>query len=180
MSSAVVVPLVSGFGGVFLGWLATFSNERIKWQRERVARWDERRLAQFVAYASALKREVHLCLRLAAAVNLGTMDEGGLDMAEGVPLLNEAEERRADAFEGLLLLADRRTIIAARDWHKAVWKLRETVTGKRTVDQVTFMSLFRLAGKARDEFYLAARTSLSVNSEFARSEKFEASLVEPT
>lgn len=178
MTSGVVLPLITGIAGVLLGGLVTFSNDRAKWQRERAARWDERRLAAFVDYAAAVKREVHLCIRMAASMNLGTMDEAPLDKVEGVPLLNATEERRADAFEGLLLLADKETILAARAWHESVWRLRDTVNGTRTVDQETFMSLFRATGVARDGFHLAARESLSVTSEFARSLAFKTPVVE--
>ena len=162
---------------MLLGGLVTFSNDRLKWRRERAARWDERRLSAFVDYATAVKREVHVCNRMAKAMKLGTMDEAALDSAEGVRQLNAAEERRADAFEGLLLLADSKTILAARVWHESVWKLRRAVTGE-PIDQDTFMTLFNATGVARDDFHLTARKSLSVNSEFARSLAFDTPVVE--
>ncbi|WP_153275402.1 hypothetical protein [Rhodococcus sp. P1Y] len=127
-----------------------------------------------------MKREVHLCIRMAAAMHLGTMDEAPLENVEGVRLLNATEERRADAFEGLLLLADKQTIDAARAWHESVWRLRDTVNGTRTVDQDTFMSLFRATGVARDDFHQAARQSLSVTTEFARSLAFHRTVADST
>ena len=181
MNVGVVVPLIAGIGGVLLGGLVTFSNDRLKWRRERAARWDERRLSAFVDYATAVKREVHVCNRMAKAMKLGTMDEdeAALDSVEGVRQLNAAEERRADAFEGLLLLADSKTIDAARVWHQSVWRLRKAVTGK-LVDQDTFMTLFNATGVARDDFHLTARRSLSVNSEFARALAFDPRVVDST
>jgi len=173
VNSSLAIPAVAAVGGAFVGWLATFFNERVKWSRERLVRWDERRLTYFVDYASAVKREVHLCVRLAAADNLGTTDVGGLDKEKGLPLLDAAEERRADLFEGLLLLADAPTIAAARRWQEVVWKMHDTVNGRWNAGQEEFMSLFGAAGEARDEFHLAARSSLSVRSEFLRSVKFE-------
>jgi hypothetical protein len=173
VSITVAVPIFAAIGGAFVGWLASFTNERAKWRRERVARWDERRLTAFIGYSSAVKRQVHLCLRLAASNNLGTMDVGTLDAAKGLPLLEAADARRAELFEGLLLLADKPTITAARRWQEAVWKLHETVNGTRTVNQRTFMSLFGTAGKARDKFYRVARSSLSVEGSFVSGGHFE-------
>lgn len=179
MNSVVVVPLIAGIAGVLLGGLVTYSNDRTKWRRERTARWDERRLTAFVEYAAAVKRVVHLCNRMAAAMKLGPMDGPELDTVEGQRLVNAAEERRADAFEGLLLLADKKTIDAARTWQQAAWKLRDTVNGNRTLNHDTYMSLFNATGAARNDFHEAARESLSVTSEFARSLAFETPVVEP-
>ena len=176
MSTSVllaVVPVVSAVVGAGLAWAAAFMNERAKWRRGHLARWDERRLAAYVGYAGAVKREVYICLRLAATDGLGTMDVGSLDQVTGLAMLDDAEERRSDLFEALLLLADAPTIEAARRWQRAVWELHETVNGMRSVDQPTFMSLFRRAGLTRDAFHLAARASLSVNGEFAPSVEYE-------
>jgi hypothetical protein len=168
-----VVPVLSAVAGASLAWAANSINERTKWRRDQLARWDERRLSALVDYASAVKREVYLCLRLAASYGLGTMDVASLDKESGLAQLEAAEERRSDLFEAVLLLADARTTEAARHWQAAVWDLHETVNGKRTVDQPTFMSLFRAAGVARDEFHLAARASLSVYTDFARSDEYK-------
>lgn len=100
------------------------------------------------------------------------MDVGALARADGLAMLDTAEERRSDLFEALLLLADAPTIEAGRRWQSSVWELHSTVNGTKSVDQLTFMALFRTAGLARDEFHLAARASLSVNTSFANSVEF--------
>lgn len=89
-----------------------------------------------------------------------------------MPLLNQAENNE-HKLSRVQLLADRRTIVAARDWQDAVLELRKVVSGMETTDPATYESLFKKAGRARDEFHLAARDSLSVGGEFVRSVQFE-------
>ncbi|WP_124712895.1 hypothetical protein [Mycolicibacterium nivoides] len=155
-----------------MGWLASFSNERVKWRRERAARWDESRLTAAVRYSGAVKRQVQLCLRIGAGEGLGTMDVVRLDRTAGLDLLNAAEEQRSEAFEELLLLFEDRTIEAARRWQEAVWELVAAVDGRRTVEQAEFMELFRAAGMVRDQFYVTVRSSLAITSRFLQSEAF--------
>jgi hypothetical protein len=179
-TAAAVGAVLGAVLGAALAWLGAYTNDRAKWRRERAARWDERRLTAFVEYAAAVKREVHLCNRIAKALQVGTMDVAALDIVEGEALLNAAEERRADAFEGLLLLADKKTIDAARAWHGSVWKLSErTVQGFETLDQDKFKKLFQATGVARDDFHQAARESLNVTGEFAGSLALEMPVATP-
>jgi hypothetical protein len=65
-----------------------------------------------------------------------------------------------------------RPLLLLRDVGKKLSEMHDTVNG-RWKGQEEFMSLFGAAGEARDEFHLAARSSLSVRSEFLRSVKFE-------
>lgn len=124
-------------------------------------------------YATAVKREVYLCLRLAAHDGLGTMDVAVLEKVDGLAKLEQAEEVRSDRFEALLLLGDPAVVEAARDWQRKVWKLHQTVDGTRSVDQSAFMALFLEAGRARDGFHHAARKSLTVKAELPPSPEFQ-------
>jgi len=92
-----------------------------------------------------------------------------------LPLLHEAEQRRAELYEALFLLADAGSTETARRWQEAVWRLHEAVNGKRTVDQATFMVLFDAARVARNDFYVSARASLGITTQFAPSQEFSIS-----
>jgi hypothetical protein len=109
--------------GVMLGALMSYGasalTERSTWRRAQAARWDERRLQAYADYAAALKTEIRLCLRMATSLNLATSTHP-LAPEAGVELLEEAEDRRSQLFENLLLLAQPSTIEAARKWQRAV------------------------------------------------------------
>lgn len=56
--------------GVLLGALATYAatsaTERARWRRTQSIRWDDKRLAAYADYASAVKKLSSLSVRLAA------------------------------------------------------------------------------------------------------------------
>lgn len=83
-------------------------------------------------------------------------------MDAGLPLLGEAEERRSQSFENLLLLGEPSVIDAARAWQAAVWHLHETLEANFDEGPEGFQQRFQAAGHARDRFYELARRQLQV------------------
>jgi hypothetical protein len=173
MSSVLdqVLPIAGVIIGAAMTWAAGTFTDRSQWRRSQSIRWDERRLQAYTDYATAVKQDVRLCLRIASFRGLGTLTHP-LDPATGVPILAEIEDRRSALFEAVVLLGNPATVAAARGWQQSVWDLHSMVDGTETVTQDVFLGAFRAAGIARDEFHRTARLDLEVTSGFVPTEDF--------
>lgn len=142
--------------------MAANLNERARWKRSTVTRWDERRLAAYVSYAAVLKEQTRLCVRIGTSLGIGPTSSSPLDPSEGMRLLAQTEDRRSVLLEDLLLLGDTATIEAARQWRLAVAELRWLVHGLTPVSGHDFAEAYERAGELRARFYERARQSLGV------------------
>jgi hypothetical protein len=150
--------------GVVIGTLgtilATSFADRSRWTRGMAVRWDERRLAAYIEYASALKDIAAVLMRMTAKSRPGALSRP-MDQESGVAALTDLEARRTKAWEQVLLLGDPPTVEAARIWRTKVrtlaqLALRDAYTSSEcqaAVEQVD---------DARDAFYEAARSGLAV------------------
>jgi hypothetical protein len=148
--------------GVVIGVLAAGWADRTRWKRSQTVRWDERRVDAYAEYAKVIKR-THM-------IALGIVDPGLADnlperinREAGFELLTQAEGRRTEAWEAVLLLADQATAYAALQWHNIV-KKEASFARRRPKDAESddWIALVQSADEARDRFYEAARKSVSV------------------
>ncbi|RKS97229.1 hypothetical protein BX286_7045 [Streptomyces sp. 3211.6] len=151
--------------GVVVGSLGSYAaqslTERRKWTRQREERWDEKRFETYSAYANALKAQLRLAQRIGAALGFADVVDP-LPPAEGLPLLADAESRRATEWESVLLVGDAATIAAARRWHEMIWTI-ELLIREGPVDAEKWIKVHRLTSAARDAFYESARRDLGIN-----------------
>ncbi|WP_335988569.1 hypothetical protein [Glycomyces sp. MUSA5-2] len=152
-----LVGVVVGAAG---SYLASSRTDKLRWQRARAERWDERRFEIYKSYANVLKRFGQIALRIGVARGF---EHGAqpLDPAEGMEALAEAEAVRAAEWEGVLLVADTETIRAAREWHKIVWTLDHYARGMRS-EPGGWQEAVRNAVDARNRFYACARRDLGI------------------
>jgi hypothetical protein len=174
-----VLVLAGVIVGAAMSYLTSSLTERAKWRRAILARWDDKRLEAYSTYADAVKAEQRVTLRLANGAGAGSRTLP-LASEEGIPLLADAEGRRATAFEKVLLLGTEETIRLARRWHVAVWNLQHiyrngdgtmrvlTAEGKERFS-VEYQQLVHL----KDEFHLAARRDLGVSSTLPKRDPWE-------
>jgi hypothetical protein len=153
----VVVGVAATTGGALL-------TDRFRWRRDHHLRWDANRLDALVAYSAALKVEARLCLRVSGSRWPGTTSNP-MSIEAGQTEIALAEDRRSEAFESVLLLANAATVEAARTWQVAVWRLHEVLDPAGEMDRASFGRAFREAGQAREDFYQAARLGLDVKGE---------------
>ncbi|MEV0196791.1 hypothetical protein [Nonomuraea sp. NPDC050691] len=150
--------------GVIVGALATLlttrAMDRARWKQTLSIRWDDHRLRAYMDYASAIKEQHALALRIAAAQHPSSTTEP-FDWEEVKPLLEQAETNRTKKWEGVLLLGDAATIETAREWRASVTSIGHFADG-RSKDWERWESTVRRVDEARDEFYRAARASLSL------------------
>jgi len=147
--------------GAVGAYLATSRNEKLRWQRARAERWDERRFDIYMNYANVLKRLGQIALRIGVARGF-EHEVQPLGPDEGLEALAEAESLRAAEWEGVLLVADTETIRAAREWHKIVWTLNQYARGTLD-DPDEWKAAVRSAIDARNTFYACARRDLGID-----------------
>lgn len=155
--------------GVLVGAVASYVGgalmERSRWRRQLSTRWDEHRLECYLRYADAVKKFTSLAGRLAAGKGLFDLPQP-LAREVGLELMAEAELERGYAFEAVLLMGDARTISAARALQRHAWVLEQFVRDMRPGTPDDWIRAFREFQEKRDEFYVAARSSLGVHAEF--------------
>lgn len=168
MSNSLLVEQLPALIGVCVGALATygttFLTERTRWRRERAVRWDDARMRAYAEYGNAVKKVLHLAVRIAVGRGFPHSIEPLAPDAEAMEALGDADGARARAWESVLLLGDPQTISAARTWHETVWRLMLFAQGQRTSAEQWELSI-REANLARDNFYDCARRDLGVRGE---------------
>lgn len=161
MELNAVLPLASLVLGAVMTYAGSWLNERAKWKRDLASRWDERCLLAVSEFATAVKTEARLCVRMASGLGLGPTTEP-LSLGAGLPRLEQAEDHRAAKFELLRLLADGPTIQTAQEWQGRVWLLHRYCSHSPDAPKSGFNDEYRAVGEARDSFYRAARLNLGI------------------
>jgi hypothetical protein len=109
--------------GALASYLTTTANEKARWKRALDSRWDDRRVEAYALYAQAVKDIIRLSARIAAGRGIAAHSEPLSPTRKHLDLIDSASSRRAVAWETVLLLGDRDTVMAARRWHESVWRL---------------------------------------------------------
>jgi hypothetical protein len=141
--------------------LVTNWTDRARWKRDQAVRWDARRLDTYVAYAATVK-EVHALALRASAQYRRSSRSRFIDSEQALELMDEADARRTQAWEAMLLLGDEVTVTAARAWQDAVGTERY-LCSRDSIDEIEWRSAVEAVDQARDRFYLAARANLGVH-----------------
>ena len=163
---AAWIGLAGALGGVFVGglisYVTTTLGERAKGRRETAIRWEGRLIDAVAKYASVLKMQSRMCLRIAGGY-WPQVTSNPIGRAEGAQLLARFEDERSGNFEQLRLLANAEVVASARAWQDAVWALHAIQDGPGIkFDRVDFQRAFEDAGVLRDAFYATARQALGV------------------
>lgn len=165
----MIVPLVSDSAlwtsalalcGVLVGagasFGATYMQERGIHRRGLALRWDDRRIAAYIAYIEAVKK---IFRSMSAAVDVQ-------DPTRRVEALNEmrlAEAERSVLFESLMLLAGTQTRQKAHELNQLVWDLEEMQATEQGKADEAFGEVERRLFEKIGEFHDAARVDLGVD-----------------
>jgi hypothetical protein len=71
-----------------------------------------------------------------------------------------AEEQRTLKWEAVLLLGSDKVITAGREWHQVAFRLMRLACGQTS--DMTWPEAIKKTGRARHNFYIAAKTDLGV------------------
>jgi hypothetical protein len=167
MSQAVTVltTVVAVLAGSAATYLVGRLTDRDRFARELRVRWDQRRLDACLSYVSAAK----LAGTVAIQAHQRRIDDAlDADPAELLQRLAEVEERRAEAFEALPLLADGDTIEAAHELNRATWQLTQTARQGMKPDEQVWQGHADKWVAALNNFHSAARAGLNVPGRFSR------------
>jgi hypothetical protein len=148
--------------GALASYLITAANERARWKRTLDSRWDDRRVEAYASYAQAVKDIIRISARIAAGRGIGTHSEPLSPTRKNLDLIDSASSRRAVAWETVLLLGHRDTIIAARRWHECVWRLDWIACRKEDSNPEDYENARAEVNRAREAFYESAREDLQV------------------
>ena len=152
--------------GAVASYIATTLNERTRWKRQLVSRWDERRLESYSLFASSIDRHVVLAERIAAARGIFPYAQP-IGQQDGTSAMEVFRAERSHAFEQVLLLGDAPTIAAARSVQRKVWELERIVNDPHgSADE--WKVAYRTYQEHRDGYYIAARASLGIAMQFRR------------
>ena len=148
--------------GALASYLTTATTERARWKRDLDSRWDDRRAEAYASYAQSVKDIISISDRLAAGQGV-TPNHRPLPVTdENLEVLAVAGEKRALAWETVLLLGDTDTVRAARNWHEAVWRLERFARGEMAGEPGDWQKARTEANRTRSLFYESARKDLQV------------------
>jgi hypothetical protein len=97
--------------GVVLSYVTRSLADRAGFRHDIARRWEDRKLDVYSQYVNDVKDVAGICRGIAGTRELQDR-HARLSLAEGIPLLDEAENRRERSTELLTLLANRETIRA--------------------------------------------------------------------
>ncbi|MDX2546018.1 hypothetical protein ACOT81_40240 [Streptomyces sp. WI04-05B] len=150
--------------GVVIGALGSYwavaRGERVRFTREREARWEERRLSVYTDYARVLKKSVTLTNRVAAGLG-NDPHPHPLTPEEAAPLIAEATVARDPYGEALLLLGDPEVVAKAREWVATLLEM-EAFLRERTEDPRAWQVLLQRQRSGREGYYAAVRSDLAL------------------
>ncbi|MFF0729048.1 hypothetical protein [Streptomyces sp. NPDC004134] len=158
---AAQLPALAGVViGALGSYVAVMHGERVRFRRERVVRWEERRLAAYQGYALAVKPAVSLLFRVGAHFG-NDANPHPLPPREAAPRLGDASQARDLAWEEMLLLGSPGVVEAGRAWAEAVAAMERFVRDG-TRDPGAWSALVGEQRVAREAYYAAARRNLAL------------------
>ena len=150
--------------GVVIGALGSYwavaRGERVRFRREREARWEERRLTVYTDYARALKKSITLTYQVAS--HLGNDPHPHpLTPQEAAPLIAEATVARDPYGEALILLGSPAVVERAREWVVLVMEM-ERFLHEGAEDPQAWQALLERQRAGREGYYAAVRNDLAL------------------
>ncbi|AIV32502.1 MULTISPECIES: hypothetical protein [Streptomyces] len=150
--------------GVVIGalgsYLAVVHGDRVRFRREREARWQERRFTVYADYARAVKTSVTLTYRGASALGLDPHPQP-LPPREADVSMAAATAARDPHWEALLLLGSPEVVERARAWVVVLMDMERLVRDERR-ERPAWQDLLERQRAARADYYAAVRADLGL------------------
>ncbi|WP_219471155.1 hypothetical protein [Nonomuraea rhizosphaerae] len=151
--------------GAAASYFVTRASERERFNREMKVRWDRPRLDAYVAYISALKMEYTTAQKM---FDILKKDSTSAEIQLLLDTLQQADLRRAEMFETVMLLADAPTIQAAHELNTKMWRLERSVCNRDDLEKATWYQFTDAWIVALNNFHESARASLGVSGGISR------------
>ncbi|MGW3365837.1 hypothetical protein ACWDOR_23175 [Streptosporangium canum] len=163
--AAQFVTLLAVVVGAITSFVVTLLNERLRFRREQVRNWTDKRLEVYAEYLNAVKQMNQLSRRISAARGIGAYAQK-LEGEEGLALLAEAEGRRANAAEMVALVGGGNTIAAVRDLNQEIRRLEWIARGLLQPDAEAWEACNQAYVKALNSVHKQIREELRIPGAF--------------
>ena len=170
-----VVAVMAVLAGAAASYIATRLSDRARYARDLAIRWDQRRLDAYSSFMSASKTTGTLANR----IHESRLSAPGAVHDTDVQRMQDSDLRRAEAFEGLVLLAGAQTIRAAHKLNHAAWHLVHPAKAGRTLDESDWRQLADRWINAINDLHEAAREDLRVLGVFPRRDVAALAISQP-
>ncbi|MFE3756307.1 hypothetical protein ACFXO9_18560 [Nocardia tengchongensis] len=161
----MISQLLGALSGVVIGgaitFLASYVNERSKWNRSQGARWDERRLQAYSDYL-IVTRAMHTMAARMVRLRAGEIDQHGVSLPEALVQLGELERERTQRWQEVQLLGSPTAVAIGDELNRCTWTLEWFAYGELTGD-ADWLLIVREAYLLRKEFSVAVRGDLGVS-----------------
>ncbi|MEU8898767.1 hypothetical protein AB0C65_23110 [Nocardia sp. NPDC048505] len=156
--------LLGTLSGVVIGgaitFLASYVNERSKWNRSQATRWDERRLQAYSDFL-IVTRNMHTLSARLVRIRAGDADQHGMSVQEGVVQLGELERERVQRWQEVQLLGGPKAVAIGDELNRCTWTLEWFAYGDLT-GEADWLLIIRESYRLRKDFSIAARDDLGV------------------
>ncbi|WP_330252928.1 hypothetical protein OG874_44005 [Nocardia sp. NBC_00565] len=160
----MISQLLGTLSGVVIGgaitFLASYVNERSKWNRSQSTRWDERRLQAYSDFL-IVTRGMHTLAARLVRIRAGDLDQQGMSLQEGIVQLGELERERIQRWQEVQLLGSPKAVAIGDELNRCTWTLEYFAYGELTGD-ADWLLIVRDAYRLRKDFSFAARDDLGV------------------
>ncbi len=154
---------------VVIGALTTYAvtglSDRARYRRELARQWADRKLENYMRYASDVKSLVIITRQIAALHGLHEAAPG-INEQDAMALLDEAEVRRSTSYEAVRLLGDAMTVRVIRVLNDSVHELEGIARGWLEADSGRWAQSWEAYMKAADAFFRSVRQELAVPGQF--------------
>ncbi|MGV9665981.1 hypothetical protein ACWDUL_16730 [Nocardia niigatensis] len=160
----MLLQLLGTLSGVVIGggitFLASYVNERSKWNRTQAARWDERRLQVYSEYL-IVTRKMHSLAGQLVGLRSGEVDPDVSSLEDGLTQLADLERERIQRWQEVQLLGSPSAVALGDELNRYTWTFEWFAQGKLT-DSDDWRLINRDAYHLRKDFATAARGDLGI------------------
>ena len=160
-----IVAIAAVIVGALTTYIITALNDRARYHREIARQWSDRKLENYIRYASDIKSLIILTRQITALHGLHEAAPG-IDEGRAITLLDEAEVQRSTSYEAVRLLGDAKTIHATRALNDAVHRLEWIARGQLQADSEGWEKSWKLYTEAANAFHQSVRQELGVPGQF--------------
>lgn len=162
MSVEVAATLASVAVGALVSTTAAVIIDRMRYRHELQVRWDIKKSEVFTSYLDAVVTMARSAGRVAGYQKWDKRAAVPVSLEQAISQVEAAESRRSTAFEGVVLLANHRTIRAGHELNKALWRLEWLADGRLKGSEVLWLKHRDSFAAALHDFHTAMREDLKV------------------
>ena len=160
-----IVTIAAVVIGALTSYIVTALSDRARYRRELTRQWMDRKLENYIRYASDVKN-LAIVVRQITALHGLHESAPGIDENKALALLDEAEVRRSTSYEAVRILGDAGTIRTTQELNEAAHVLEKIARGRIDADSVVWEQSWQSYMEATNAFHQSLRRELGVPGQF--------------